>query len=34
MSPISQPDPSARSDEQHNVDVQDKINTEQGDGTQ
>jgi len=34
MSLVSQPDPSACSDEQHNVEVQDKINTKQDDETQ
>jgi hypothetical protein len=34
MSLVSQPDPSACSDEQHNVKIQDKIDTEQDDKTQ
>jgi len=34
MSLISHPDPSACSNEQHNVEVQDKIYTEQDDETQ
>jgi len=34
MNLVSQPDPSACSDEQHNVEVQDKIDTEQDHETQ
>ena len=34
MSVVSQPDPSACSDEQHNMEVQDKIDAEQDDKTQ
>jgi hypothetical protein len=34
MNLVSQPDPSPRSDEQHNVEVQDEINTERDNETQ
>jgi len=34
MSLVSQPDPSAYSDEQHNMEVQDKIDTKQDNETQ